>query len=576
MDERDHDDHDDNDSDLSDSPEHHVEGQHSNQRKSRTGNACLTCRRMKTRCEYFDDSSPCKLCAKANRECVKAPPRRKRRKTVTRIADLEQRIQSLTSALIENQSPVDLIQPREKSTSSKSPTIGSGREPSNDEPETYNRPASITPDVIDKGVVDKVTGYAAFHRYRENMDIYYGFVPLPRTLDVDKYRRRKPLLFSTMVLAGINAVRPDLVNAISDDLLKWYADRIHYRGEKSLELVQCLLVNVCFHCRTLKREHINFYQQISTALTMILDLGVGRRLGNNAKPRWIAEEDMLDARRAYLGCYYCAGQAAVSLRHPLMLRWNPYVEECLEVLSNNPDPAQDDIWLIDLIRLHHITEDVHSTFKMDDPVSTISLKDPQTQYHLHALEQQLERWRSVARSDLSSMRARLCSAAVTMFIHEIALHSHHNIDSLRSPPDPEQLASFFNDMDIGPARIDALCTCLSAARSYLDTMLSLEIDTLRCLPNMYFVRSGYAAMTLKWLDEINMEVMSPQLNFNLNIRLQPHRPTKPLCLRSTFRQLHGKNDPTLRRSGERWQVQHRHVLLLHAEDDSFPQTLLRP
>lgn len=110
---------------------------------------------------------------------------------------------------------------------------------------------------------------------------------------------------------------------------------------------------------------------------------------------------------------------------------------------------------------------------------------------------------------MTALRARLCSAVVEIYVHEIALHGHLNIDSLRSPPDPEHLAAFFNDMDLGPVRIDSLCTCLSAAHSYLDTLLELDTNTLRCLPNMYFVRSGYAAMVLKWLDEINIETMSP-------------------------------------------------------------------
>lgn len=502
--------HSDNCSEISDSPDHPNEAAHPSQRKPRSGTACLTCRRMKTRCEYFDDSSPCKLCARSNRECVKAPALRKRRKTVTRIADLEQRIQSLTSALVDN-GPLDgSHRPRKADSNSPAKDKAAGR-PIPDL--NAERPASITPDVIDKGRVDKVTGYAAFHRYREQMDQFYGFVPLPRDLDVDRYRRRKPMLFSTLVLAGINAIQPEVVTAIADDLLKALSERIHYRAERSLELVQCLLVFMCYHCRTLQREHLNFYQNISTALTMALDLGLGRRMGRN-KLRWIAEEDMLDARRAYLGCYYMSGQAAISLRHPIFIRWGPYIEECLEVLSNNPHPAPDDVWLVDLIRLHRIAEDAHYIFSMDDPAATISLKDAKVQYHLSALEQQLERWRKEAKTDLSSLRARLCSANVNIYIHEIALHSHQNIDSLRSPPDPEQLASFFNDMDIGPARIDSLCTVLSSAHTYLQSLLQLDVNALRCLPNMYFVRSGYAAMTLKWLDEINIETMSPDSHSN--------------------------------------------------------------
>jgi hypothetical protein len=203
-------------------------------------------------------------------------------------------------------------------------------------------------------------------------------------------------------------------------------------------------------------------------------------------------------------------RAAISLRHPIFLRWNPYVEECLDILANNPNPAPDDVWLGDLMRLHRINEDAHFFFSMDDPASTVSLRDPKVQYHLLGLEQQLDRWQKEAKSPMTSFRARLCSANVNVYIHELALHSHLHIDVLRSPPDVEELSKFLSDLDIGPVRMDSLCACAASTHNYFETLLGLDIPTLRSLPNMYFVRSGYCAIVLKLIHDLHIESMSPR------------------------------------------------------------------
>ncbi len=64
--------------------------------------ACEACRGLKVRCE-FDPSNPdgpCKRCAKANRPCVVTVPSRKRqKKTDSRVAELEKKIDALTATL---------------------------------------------------------------------------------------------------------------------------------------------------------------------------------------------------------------------------------------------------------------------------------------------------------------------------------------------------------------------------------------------------------------------------------------------------------------------------------------------
>ena len=70
--------------------------------------ACEACRQLKVRCEP-DDNSPtgsCRRCAKASRQCViTAPSRKRQKKTDSRVAELEKKIDALTATLHAQRGP---------------------------------------------------------------------------------------------------------------------------------------------------------------------------------------------------------------------------------------------------------------------------------------------------------------------------------------------------------------------------------------------------------------------------------------------------------------------------------------
>lgn len=64
--------------------------------------ACEACRQLKVRCEPDEHSATgsCRRCAKANRQCVvTAPSRKRQKKTDSRVAELEKKIDALTATL---------------------------------------------------------------------------------------------------------------------------------------------------------------------------------------------------------------------------------------------------------------------------------------------------------------------------------------------------------------------------------------------------------------------------------------------------------------------------------------------
>lgn len=69
--------------------------------ESKRPRACEACRGLKVRCEFDGDPRDCKRCIKAGRPCqVTAPSRKRQKKTDTKVAELEKKLEDLRSELV--------------------------------------------------------------------------------------------------------------------------------------------------------------------------------------------------------------------------------------------------------------------------------------------------------------------------------------------------------------------------------------------------------------------------------------------------------------------------------------------
>lgn len=191
-----------------------------------------------------------------------------------------------------------------------------------------------------------------------------------------------------------------------------------------------------------------------------------------------------------------SSSSAMSLRRPLLIRWSPYADECIEILQSSNDALLSDKFLCQIVKAQHISEMIGIEFAMDDPVKEVRLTDSTVQYQLKGLEGELERWHKSGEEFMSSPIMRHTKAIISLYMHEIAMHNEHNIDDFRppyhstpieGPPDPESLT---------PIHIDSLTKCLVSAHEAFDAFLSMDIPFLRSLPTHFFVRNSYAAVAL--------------------------------------------------------------------------------
>ncbi len=285
-------------------------------------------------------------------------------------------------------------------------------------------------DVVGRGLLSMHEASQMYDRYVEELVPQLPIVVLPKAA-AEVIRREKPTLFLAVMAAAAGTASEDLYLTLNQEILQVYADKVTIKGEKSLELIQSLMITVVWCCPPDNLDSIKFYQYIHIAATMALDLGIGKKTAAYSKPSEfsvLAETDMFpsdsqdslprdresrspasaelaESRRTILACYFLCSSVSISLRRPNMLRFSSWMADCMEYLEASPDAAPTDKLLMAWIRFERIMEECANSFSFDDPSAAPSLMEPRTQLMLKGFEKQLETWKtSIAPSIMNRMR----------------------------------------------------------------------------------------------------------------------------------------------------------------------------
>lgn len=382
-------------------------------------------------------------------------------------------------------------------------------------------------DIIDRGLIDVQTAADAFDRYVQEIAPKLPAVVFPSGTTMASVRRNQPTLFLVIMAIAIGHFRSELQMPLVHEVHRLIADKVVIKGEKSLELVQSILLACIWYMPPDQFEELKFFQFIYMAVTMALEIGMGRitrRKGNKQygllreimgknQNRASFDPDAVETRRAWLGAYIMAVNVSIALRRPLLCRWLPYMDECIEILQSSPQAEASDRNLIHWTKLTHIAEEIAFQFSMDDPSSNLTLNDPKVQYALKGFEKQLDEWRREVRTAEYTREYTLAisfqltrtkkiiailqhaESIINIFMHEIAMHTDHNIDDFRTPFNPD-FKTYVKLDRATAAQIDALTTCLTSIHASLDCMLSIEPEAVVNLPTHLYARSAYAFIAL--------------------------------------------------------------------------------
>ncbi|KAL8937384.1 MAG: hypothetical protein Q9216_004454 [Gyalolechia sp. 2 TL-2023] len=587
-----------------------VTSQHGDQppADSKRPRACEACRGLKVRCEPDPAKGTCRRCAKAGRTCVvTAPSRKRQKKTDSRVAELERKIDALTASLHatkaqaisesdddstddkmpvptvsgQNRRPSDymtrdnpratevvnmnqprpsevyseqternphqpgagnerkrrrsqypeeemdrsLLAPLSRSFDAESPNPHSTRKNSGNSYVRHDQhdrgtsslqsrtPHSTSPtheyaDVVDRKVLDASLAADLFEHYIQKMASHMPLVVFPPDIPAGKVRKHRPTLFLAILSVASGQEHPDLQRILAKEIMRAFADRIIYKGEKSLELIMALQVLTIWYWPEENRD-AQTYQLIHMAAVMAIDLGLGRRARGGREPHhafWKDSArskssaqawDSLESRRAWLGCYLLCANTAMGLRRTNLIRWNEYMDECLEFLNTSPEALPSDLVLVEWVRLQRLADDVGNQISEDDS-SNVGISDIKTQYALKGFERQMTDWEKQASKQTNSLSLTFNFHVANLYMHEFATHLDQTLEfpNFARVPEGREEKSKTRPQVLTTAHISALTTCLTSIHGMFDTILRMSPEDVRNVPVFFFVRVSYAGVLL--------------------------------------------------------------------------------
>lgn len=329
--------------------------------------SCESCRSLKVRC--LPDpiaTNQCQRCAKAKRACIFVAPqrRRPRKRTDTRVAQLEREMAAMRTALKERRLAVEETAGEEETESvdedegadevdfgteavkrpppnyqdiqynssnrshdtSQSPAIGSTSQMSRDGSSSVGGTPALTltssfpdgdADVIDRGIISISTAEDLVSLFINDLLAFFPFMVLPADTTARHLRTTKPVLFLAILAGTSIAVDNGLANTLNREMLTMYAQRFFFKAEKSLEMVQALLLMNIYYLPPELPSQIQAYQYSHIAATMALEIGIASRKRmprkvapgqKHVKPPSKFDEQMAEQARTILACYHLASK----------------------------------------------------------------------------------------------------------------------------------------------------------------------------------------------------------------------------------------------------------------------------
>lgn len=421
--------------------------------------ACEACRGLKVRCEMAEEG-PCRRCKKAGRRCVVTVRSRggeRQKKTDTRVAELEKKIDILAATLHARdgsehagpsggthttQSPAAPSPETSKAPNSMMKTLlthwgvtegtgppsqspaGRKRKLSDPQDTRAGEEAAKPPhlrssslgedyvDIVDRGLITPEHAEVLFNKYNKLMVPHFPAVVFSPDETAANLRTSKPLLFLA-IMAAASSDSAALQKSLVKELMRILADKVIVSGEKSLELVHALFISVAWYWPPESFDELKFYQLAHIGIVMAIDLGLGRTgggarpihhqfppWGRNTRSLYRIDAGSLECRRTWLAGYLLSTNTAIGLRRTNLLTWSGFMRESLEVLETSKDAAPTDKYLCQLVRANRLGEEVLTQFSLDDPVMSVNLSNVRTRLTLKSFEKELEKLKRAVPKEL--------------------------------------------------------------------------------------------------------------------------------------------------------------------------------
>ncbi|KAH7166476.1 hypothetical protein EDB81DRAFT_681312 [Dactylonectria macrodidyma] len=476
----------------------------------RLNRTCQGCRHRRIKCIAAPQDSPpsnkkCTRCLKLDIDCVFLAPaiKKTRRRNETRIKELERKFKEIQSSLGETQAASLLS--TGLTGDSDAQFIASSKSHS---PATSSTLDSLlhagshdgTPaDTLPSGVSSHGQAEELYWKFVHNCAPLYPVVHIPETMTCEATRTSRPALFRAILTVASSTTDPKLSRVLFQDTGRFLAEKVVVEGEKSLDLVQALLVMATWQQPPEKFQSLKFSQSAQMAATMVMDLQSSNDEAYGIpEPTsgFIPSDQLVETCRAFVACYFLCSSIAFSFRRPSALRYGSWVERCIKVLESTPFLHLNDRRLVAWTKLQRLAEESLTMVGFDDGTS-VDFSDARTRFILKHCSEMVIEWRHSVAEDIMCGPLEMHYQMILIAVDEPALYYDHKISDFR-PPYAIRALPLTSDppMASDMKRTTALAQCAASAQRLITYFLDLPIDVLRSAPVITFTRTAYAAVVL--------------------------------------------------------------------------------
>ncbi|KAL4923694.1 transcription factor domain-containing protein [Aspergillus undulatus] len=454
------------------------------------GRACESCARAKCKCLVTEAGGSCARCLRLNRECKPASRTRKmnpaRRSAAAKTAQLERRLDELTTLLQANTQPKPIPTPEATlsdsgfSSGSQSHASGSDR----------GRPVAVVGGV-DSHPTCSVADEAILSDFRSHRLPYLPFIHIPCAAYAAEIKLEFPLLWHCMVTLHCK----DTVQraALHIEFKTMAARALLVDCQRNFDLLQSLLVYlgwIGYECQP-RKISLGPYMQMLTGL--VLDMGLNRpppqnsdipsaqfiRTGSGSCRPWVSLVRTMAERRAVLGCFLVCSNLAQTLGRTDSIRWTPHMQECLDVLNEKKEVPGDAL-LVRLVRAQLVVDKVVKDLGHEgDRINERGSGRAPVSFYIRGLHTQLDDVRNWLPPEILHKNVLL-------------LHLYHAETTIYETAMAKSTST--DELDL--TRLDYLYACLDAIRKRFDLLLSFTPAEFATLPSTVLFPTAHSLVAL--------------------------------------------------------------------------------
>ncbi|KAE9379981.1 hypothetical protein N431DRAFT_552242 [Stipitochalara longipes BDJ] len=478
----------------------------------RRGRACDACHTIKLKCELGSAGGgepPCQRCIRLGKTCLVSPPMRQK----DRIAELEAKLEEVTKLLrlheIQEPSPdvssqgspmrqvsLDAVraEPRAPGRSSKkrrlksTSTVDGYGDLQNGSPGQSNSTLAID------HVVSRALQKQILHKYRTEVEQAF---PFPVRKDYETLREEHPLLLQSVIFVA----SPSMVSAaVHDELtsivMKLLAPEEIAKAEKSIELVQAILIASYWFKPPRNQVHIAIDRLVNVAIATATETGIATsESALSAASEQIGDHICSsDAWRTWILCYLHSSSLGTCIRIRPKIPWDRSFEMKVAALEYGNDALDTDRLLCQLARAENLCQQITVEAGYNDSDETLQINN---YAKFRQIKDLIKNWKAQVFSSLSNPRLKLYEHIATMFLYEHILHTPTNQRSFAGPYIAERLSlTDFPTPIVTAEHVAALFGLRDACHAALNTFMTFDDMIIARAPFIVFAAKAFYA---QWL-----------------------------------------------------------------------------